>query len=187
VKAESGTGGDFERLALPLFDSLYNFARWLAHDETEAEDLVQEAFTKALSGFSSFTPGTDFRAWIFRILRNTFLTSRTGLRSRMTESLDEDEEGGSVAVTWETPESLALASATHDALRSALERLPVGYREVILLCDVEEMKYKEIAEVLAIPIGTVMSRIARARKLLRQSLSEKGTRTVASAGKLDEQ
>jgi RNA polymerase sigma factor (sigma-70 family) len=75
VKTESGTGGDFERLAMPLFDSLYNFARWLAHDETEAEDLVQEAFTKALRGFSSFTPGTDFRAWIFRLTSDPKLNS----------------------------------------------------------------------------------------------------------------
>jgi RNA polymerase sigma-70 factor (ECF subfamily) len=184
VKAESGTREDCERLALPLFDSLCNFARWLAHDETEAEDLVQEAFTKALRGFSSFTHGTDFRAWIFRILRNTFLTSRTGLRSGRAESLEDDEEGGSVAVTWETPESLALASATRDGLQSALKRLPVRYREVILLCDVEEMKYKEISEVLAIPIGTVMSRIARGRKLLRQWLAGERTGASPAAGKL---
>jgi RNA polymerase sigma factor (sigma-70 family) len=181
VKAENSTG-DFERLAMPLFDSLYNFARWLARDESEAEDLVQEAFSKALRGFASFTPGTDFRAWIFRILRNTFLTSRTGLSSKMTESLEEGDEAVAVAVTWETPESLALASATREALQSALERFPVEYREVVLLCDVEEMKYREIAEVLAIPIGTVMSRVARARKLLRQLLADQGTRP-ASAGK----
>lgn len=180
MKAENSTG-DFERLAMPLFDSLYNFARWLARDETEAEDLVQEAFSKALRGFASFTPGTDFRAWIFRILRNTFLTSRTGLSSRMTENLEDDEQTVPIAVTWETPESIALASATREALQSALERLPVEYREVVLLCDVEEMKYKEIAEVLAIPIGTVMSRLARARKLLRQLLADQGGR-LTSAG-----
>lgn len=167
---------------MPLFDSLYNFARWLAHYETEAEDLAQEAFTKALPGFSSFTPGTDFRAWIFRILRNTFLTSRTGLCSRRTEGLEDDEEGRSEAVTWETPESLALASATRDGLQSALERLPVRYREVVILCDVEEMKYKEIAEVLAIPIGTVMSRISRGRKLLRQWLAAERTGASPAVG-----
>jgi RNA polymerase sigma-70 factor (ECF subfamily) len=185
VKAESETGGDFERLAMPHFDSLYNFARWLTRDETEAEDLVQEAFAKALRGFPSFSPGTDFRAWIFRILRNTFLTSRTGLRAKPTQSL-EDEEGETIAVTWETPESLALASATREALQDALERLPPDYREVILLCDVEEMKYKEIAEVLSIPIGTVMSRIARGRKLLRQSLARERTQSSAHAGKMNQ-
>jgi RNA polymerase sigma-70 factor, ECF subfamily len=187
VTAQSGTGGDFEQLAMPLFDSLYNFARWLTRDQTEAEDLVQETFAKALRGFSSFTPGTDFRAWMFRILRNTFLTSRTGLRAKLTQSLEEDEaEGEAVAVTWETPESFALASATRDALQAALERLPAEYREVVLLCDVEEMKYKDIAEVLSIPIGTVMSRIARARKLLRQSLVGERKGSSASARKLDE-
>ena len=187
MKAENGTSDDFERLAMPLFDSLYNFARWLTYDETEAEDLVQEAFTKALRGFSSFAPGTDFRAWIFRILRNTFLTSRTGLHAKLTLSLEEEEaEGDTIAVSWETPESLALASATRDALQAALERLPLGYREVILLCDVEEMKYKDIAEVLSIPIGTVMSRIARGRKLLRQLLSGQRKEASASGGKLDE-
>jgi RNA polymerase sigma-70 factor (ECF subfamily) len=180
VKAESETSGDFERLAMPLFDSLYNFARWLARDQSEAEDLVQEVFAKALRGFPSFVPGTDFRAWIFRILRNTFLTSQTGLRAKPTMSLDQ-EEGDTFAVTWETPESLALASATREALQAALERLPLAYREVILLCDVEEMKYKEIAEVLSIPIGTVMSRIARARKLLRQSLAGERTTSTPAA------
>ncbi len=170
---------------MPLFDSLYNFARWLAHDETEAEDLVQETFGKALRGFSSFTPGSDFRAWIFRILRNTFLTSRTGLRAKLTVSLEPEDEA-MIAVTWETPESLALTSATREALQAALERLPVGYREVILLSDVEEMKYKEIAEVLSIPIGTVMSRVARGRKLLRQSLAGERTASSTSAGKMDE-
>ncbi len=170
---------------MPLFDSLYNFARWLAHDETEAEDLVQETFSKALRGFSSFTPGSDFRAWIFRILRNTFLTSRTGLRAKLTVSLEPEDEA-MIAVTWETPESLALTSATREALQAALERLPVGYREVILLSDVEEMKYKEIAEVLSIPIGTVMSRVARGRKLLRQSLAGERTASSTSAGKMDE-
>jgi len=171
VTAEKGTGGDFEQLAMPLFDSLYNFARWLTRDQSEAEDLVQETFAKALRGFSSFTPGTDFRAWMFRILRNTFLTSRTGLRAKLTQSLEEDEaEGEAVAVTWETPESFALASATRDALQAALDQLSAEYREVVLLCDVEEMKYREIAFVLEVPVGTVMSRISRGRRALRELL-----------------
>lgn len=183
MTTDNGASVEFERLAMPLFDSLYNFARWLTYDEAEAEDLVQETFTKALRGFASFTTGTDFRAWIFRILRNTFLTSRTGLRAKLTESLGDEEEAAVVAVTWETPESLALASASREALLAALERLPPGYREVILLCDVEEMKYKEIAEVLSIPIGTVMSRVARGRKLLRQMLAAEHGTSSTSSGK----
>jgi RNA polymerase sigma-70 factor (ECF subfamily) len=189
VKSESASHEEFERLAVPLFDALYNFARWLAHDQNEAEDLVQETYAKALRGFASFQPGTDFRAWMFRILRNTFLTSRTGLQAKLTVPLEpEDEE--SAVVNWQTPEKLALASATREALQSALERLPVAFREVILLCDVEEMKYQEIAEVLSVPIGTVMSRIARGRKLLRHMLAGERTEQSASAatarGKLEQ-
>jgi RNA polymerase sigma-70 factor, ECF subfamily len=171
VKPASASHEEFERLALPLLDALYNFARWLSHDPSEAEDLVQETFAKALRGFTSFERGTDFRAWMFRILRNTFLTSRTGLQAKLTVPIEPDDEE-SAGVTRETPESLALASATREALQTALEDLPVVYREVILLCDVEEMKYQEIADVLSVPIGTVMSRVARGRKLLRQALAD---------------
>src|ERR1700729_1988685 len=83
----------FEDLAMPLFDQLYNFAYWLTQDRDESEDLVQETYAKALKGFSSFQLGTNFRAWMYRILRNTFLTSRTGLRATMTVSLDAEEGG----------------------------------------------------------------------------------------------
>ena len=178
MKPASASHEQFEQLAMPLLDALFNFARWLTHDQTEAEDLVQETFAKALRGFDSFSIGTDFRAWMFRILRNTFLTSRTGLQARLTVPLDVEDEAP-VAVTWETPESLALASASREALQAALEELPIAYREVVLLCDVEEMKYKDIAEVLSVPIGTVMSRLARGRKLLRQALA--GDPAVATA------
>jgi len=184
VKPASASHEEFERLALPLLDALYNFARWLSHDPSEAEDLVQETFAKALRGFASFESGTDFRAWMFRILRNTFLTSRTGLQAKLTVPIEPDDEE-SIGVTRETPESLALASATREALQTALEDLPIVYREVILLCDVEEMKYQEIADVLSVPIGTVMSRVARGRKLLRQALANE--RAVSKVpGKLEE-
>ena len=165
---------------MPLLDALFNFARWLTHDQTEAEDLVQETFAKALRGFDSFTLGTDFRAWMFRILRNTFLTSRTGLQAKMTVPLDTEDEAP-VAVTWETPETLALASVSRQALQTALDELPIAYREVVLLCDVEEMKYKDIADMLSIPIGTVMSRLARGRRLLRHMLA--GDQRVGVASK----
>ena len=182
MNAQNGSDDEFERLALPLFDSLYNFARWLTHDATEAEDLVQEVYVKALKGFSSFESGTDFRAWVFRILRNTFLTSRTGLRARLTVPLElEDQE--TVAVTWETPESLVVASGTRQTIQDALERLPLSYREVILLCEVEEMKYQQISEILAVPIGTVMSRLSRARKILREMLAGERTARSTPAGK----
>ena len=166
----------FEELAMPLFDSLYNFARWLANNRDEAEDLVQETYTKALRGFSSFEQGTNFRAWMFRILRNTFLTSRTGLKA--TVPLD-DEENPVVPVTAETPESILLGNLDQQQLRDAIAELPVAYREVLLLCDVEEMSYKDIADALAIPIGTVMSRVSRARAALRGLVNGRYTSRMA--------
>ena len=161
---------------MPLFTPLYNLANWLTQDRNEAEDLVQETFARALKGFDSFQPGTNFRAWIYRILRNTFLTSRTGLKAASTISLDDQDEPQAVApATTETPESLLLAQSDYEAIQAALRELPVAHREVILLCDVEEMSYREIADALSIPIGTVMSRLARARKAMRQLLAQRVT------------
>jgi RNA polymerase sigma-70 factor (ECF subfamily) len=161
----------FEELAMPLFDSLYNFARWIERDSDDAEDLVQETFLKALRGFASFQPGTNFRAWMFRILRNTFLSSRTKFDPRMNESLDSEEHGSGLAIDTETPETIVLKRSNSQLMRRAIDHLPVHYRETLLLCDVEEMSYREIAEILSIPIGTVMSRLARARRAVRESLS----------------
>src|SRR5215470_12892356 len=105
-------GAEFEALAMPLFESLYNFAHWLTQNREEAEDLVQETYAKALKGFSSFQLGTNFRAWMFRILRNTFLTSRTGLAATRTVPLEtEDDPEQTVAVSRETPESILLEVA----------------------------------------------------------------------------
>jgi RNA polymerase sigma-70 factor (ECF subfamily) len=174
VGADRDKAHEFEQLAMPLFAPLYNLAHWLTQDRSEAEDLVQETYAKALKGFASFRPGTNFRAWIYRILRNTFLTSRTGLKSAV--SLDDEDDPQAIApATQDTPESLLLERADRDALQRALRELPVAYREVILLCDVEEMSYREIADALAIPIGTVMSRLARARKAMRELLQERAT------------
>jgi RNA polymerase sigma-70 factor (ECF subfamily) len=160
----------FEIQAMPLFASLYNFAHWLTQNREEAEDLVQETYLKALKGFASFQQGTNFRAWMYRILRNTFLTSRTGLSVKMTEPLDLEEDPAALPVTPDTPESVLLARADQQAVQDALQRLPVHFREVILLCDMEEMSYQEIAETIGIPIGTVMSRLSRARKSMRELL-----------------
>jgi RNA polymerase sigma-70 factor (ECF subfamily) len=162
----------FEELTLPLLDSLYRYARWLARDRSEAEDLVQEAYLKGLRGFDSFTAGTNIRAWMFRILRNTFLTSRTGLRAVPPISLDEKPEIAEEIADAATPESNFLQRATAEALRRAIENLPPDFREVLLLCDVEGMRYREIAESLSIPIGTVTSRLLRARQRVRKALEE---------------
>ena len=160
----------FEELAMPLFDSLYNFARWIARDSDDAEDLVQETYLKALRGFASFQPGTNFRAWIFQILRNTFLSSRTNYERRMTDELDSDEDGPELAVDTETPQTILMYRSNIQRVQRTIDDLPAHYREPLILCEVEEMSYWEIAEILSIPIGTVMSRLARARKLVRQSL-----------------
>ncbi|HKW17519.1 MAG TPA: sigma-70 family RNA polymerase sigma factor [Terriglobales bacterium] len=162
---------EFAALALPLLAQLYNFAHWLAGNREEAEDLVQETYVKALKGFSSFTPGTNFRAWVYRILRNTFLTSRAGLKTNV--SLDDEENSIAEPTAADNPESLLLERLDQAQVRKALEQLPVQQREIILLCDMEEMSYKEIAETLAIPVGTVMSRLSRARAVLRELLSSK--------------
>jgi RNA polymerase sigma-70 factor, ECF subfamily len=160
----------FEQLAMPLFDQLYNHACWLTGDRADAEDLVQETYAKALKGFGSFSEGTNLRAWMFRILRNAFLNSLSGLKQK-TEYLEDGEAGADEAVTHEvTPEALFLASESQEAIFSALERLPVAHREIILLCDVDEMSYREIAQVLDVPTGTVMSRLARARRNLGAAL-----------------
>jgi RNA polymerase sigma-70 factor (ECF subfamily) len=161
---------EFEALALPLFDPLYNFARWLVHNENDAEDLVQETYLKALRSFASFQAGTNFRAWIFRILRNTFLSSRSTLGRRMTVAMEAEEDFPVLPTPSATPESLLIHRSGIDAVRDAIEHLPVIFREVILLCDVEDASYQEVAEILSIPIGTVMSRLARARKAVRESL-----------------
>jgi DNA-directed RNA polymerase specialized sigma24 family protein len=96
----------FEELAIPLFDSLYNFARWLVHNKSNAEDLVQETYLKALRSFASFQPGTNFRAWMFRILRNTFLSSCSTLDRRMTVEIDSEDDVLVLPATFATPESL---------------------------------------------------------------------------------
>jgi RNA polymerase sigma-70 factor, ECF subfamily len=160
----------FEELAMPLFDSLYNFARWLVHNQNDAEDLVQETYLKALRSFASFQHGTNFRAWMFKILKNTFLSSCSKLERRMTVAMDSEEDFPVLPTTSVTPESLLIERSGNDAVRCAIEQLPVIFREVILLCDVEDASYREIAEILSIPIGTVMSRLARARKAVRESV-----------------
>jgi len=106
---------------MPLFDQLYNFAHWLTQNREEAEDLVQETYVKALKGFSSFLPGTNFRAWMYRILRNTFLTSRTGLRATSTVPRDAEADGPELAVEHDNPETILMRLTDSKALQSAID------------------------------------------------------------------
>src|ERR1700730_7003641 len=170
VSPPTSRSADFEHLALPLFGSLYNHAFWLTRNQADAEDLVQETFSKSLRAFDSFQPGTNFKAWIFRILRNTFLTTRTGIAASRTVFLEDHPETLATTSADLTPEDNLIRLGDQAALHSALEQLPPLFREVLLLCDVEEIKYKDIAVILDVPIGTVMSRISRARRTLRQLL-----------------
>ena len=158
---------------MPLFAKLYNFAYWLMQDRAAAEDLVQETYMKALRGFSSFQQGTNFRAWMYKILRNTFLTTKAGLKGGSFVSFDSDDDKLSEPTAAGTPESVLLARVEVETIQNALEKLPVKFREIILLCDLEEMSYQEIADTLSIPPGTVMSRLSRARKALRELLTAK--------------
>ena len=155
----------------PLLTALYNHACWLVRDKAEAEDLVQETLAKALRAFDTFEPGTNFKAWIYRILRNTYLTSRTALANSRTIFL-EDHPAEIADPGW-TPEALVIRSDNLAAVRRALEELPPHSREVILLCELEELKYREVAAILDVPIGTVMSRISRGRRMLLQLLQAK--------------
>lgn len=168
--ADPPPSSSFEQLAIPLLPSLLRHALWLTQNEAEAEDLAQEALSKALRAFDSFTPDTNFKAWIFRILRNTFLTSRTGIAATRTTFIDDHEGLEASIAAGSTPEETLIQLDNAAAVQQALLQLPHPLRECLLLCDVEEMKYKEIAAVLDAPIGTVMSRISRARAVLRAHL-----------------
>lgn len=174
----SDLSSGFEQLALPLLPSLYNHACWLSRDPTEAEDLVQETISKALRAFDSFQTGTNFKAWIFRILRNTFLTSRTGMAVSHTVFLEDHPHLLETNNASPTPEDHLIRLDNQALVREALEQLQPPLREVILLCDVEELKYKDIALVLDVPIGTVMSRISRARRTLHQLLQPQFPETL---------
>jgi RNA polymerase sigma-70 factor, ECF subfamily len=164
----------FEADALASLDSLYRTALRLTHRPADAEDLVQETYLKAFRAADQFKQGTNLRAWLFTILHNT---ARNRARDRAREHVDVDSEAveravdgddgsGMPAANVETPESLLLRDVLTPDLRAALDALPAAFREAVWLRDVEEFSYAEIAEMLAIPIGTVMSRISRGRRLL---------------------
>src|SRR5271157_6310931 len=128
VSEERLSAASFEDLALPLFDQLYNFAHWLTQDKAEAEDLVQETYAKALRGFSSFQAGTNFRAWMYRILRNSFLSSRTGLKTMV--AIDEEADENLLPAENTTPESILIEQANRAIVQQALAELPVPSREI---------------------------------------------------------
>ena len=156
----------FEEVVLPQLDAAYNLARWLTHNDQDAEDMVQEAYLRALKSFDGFL-GTDGRPWLLTIVRNTCYT---WLKRNKPNKLDTvfEEDIHSVQDDGFNPETLLQKSSDSRLLRQALEELPLEFREVLILRELEGLSYREIAEVAGLPLGTVMSRLARARKQLQQ-------------------
>jgi RNA polymerase sigma-70 factor (ECF subfamily) len=168
---------EFERQAMPFLESLYNTALRLTRNPQDAEDLVQETFLRAYRAFHQYTPGTNLKAWLFRILKNAFINE---YRKRKATPAQEDFAGIEDAfeskidrdrvVSIKNPEEEALEKSIDEGVQQALESLPTDYRMVIVLADLEGFSYTEIAEILEVPIGTVMSRLYRGRKLLEEEL-----------------
>jgi RNA polymerase sigma-70 factor, ECF subfamily len=168
----------FERDVLPLLPHLYSAALRLTRNPTDAEDLVQETYLRAFRGFGGFEEGTNLRAWMYRILTNTFINSyRKKQREPVTVQDDEIEDWylfdrlGASGVEA-SAEAEVLDRLPDEEVQQALEALPEGFRMAVLLADIEGFSYKEIAEILDIPIGTVMSRLHRGRKALQKALWE---------------
>jgi len=154
----------FEETVLPHLDAAFNYARWLTRNHAEAEDVVQDACVRAMRFFTSLR-GDDARGWLFAIVRNTWY-SRVARRASMTEVTPVDGAQDQTADNALDPEEQLLQQRDVARVRAALEQLPVDFREVIVLREIEGLSYKEIAAVVRIPIGTVMSRLARARERL---------------------
>src|SRR5438874_12810609 len=180
---ERTSPGNFESSVLPHLDAAYHLARWLTRNEHDAQDMVQEAYLRAFRFFGGFRGG-DTRAWLLQIVRNTCYTQFQNNRPQeLATTFDEEihsEKSGSM-----NPETLLLRRRDSQLLRQALEELPVNFREVLVLHELEGLSYSEMAEVSNIRLGTVMSRLSRARERLRQSLTsllnKDGSGKMASA------
>src|ERR1700722_13209845 len=169
---EEGARGNmperFEQVVLPHLDAAYNLARWLIRSPADAEDVVQEACLRALRFFDGFRGG-DSRAWLLKIVRNTCYSWVK--KNRPTELSDEFDETLHSSEVWGTDAEAKLVSrANSEQVRKALEALPAGFRDVLVLREIEELSYKEISDVTGVPMGTVMSSLSRARQRLREEL-----------------
>lgn len=156
----------FEQVILPHLDAAYNLARWLTRNEDDAEDIVQEAYLRAFKFFDGFR-GVDGHAWLLSIVRNTCYTWLQQNRAQEVTTVF-DEETHSIDSETLDPATLVFASADHQILREALNELPLVFREVVVLRELEGFSYKQIAEIAKIPTGTVMSRLMRARERLKK-------------------
>jgi len=162
---------EFERLALEHIDALYNFAVYLTRNPPEADDLVQETYLRAFRFADRFTPGTHLRAWLFQILRNTFLTFYR-VRERESAIADDGVPDWDVPMFHDAPEDSSSVMEAHTDLERALRRLPEEFRTVLLLAEIEGMPLEEVARVMECPVGTVKSRIFRAKERLRALLRD---------------
>ncbi|HEY2011705.1 MAG TPA: sigma-70 family RNA polymerase sigma factor [Rhizomicrobium sp.] len=156
----------FEAQALPHLDAAYNLARWLSRSPADADDIVQDAMLRAFRGFDGFRGG-DAKAWLLAIVRNCWLSAGAATRRRGHTELED-----SIADSGPDPEVAAIHAAHQRRLEAMIARLPADFREVLILREMEDMSYREIAEITGSPIGTVMSRLARARTLLREYAKE---------------
>ncbi|MEP9411543.1 MAG: sigma-70 family RNA polymerase sigma factor [Candidatus Brocadia sp.] len=184
MREENNRRKEFEEIAMAHIDSLYNMALRLVFNKEEAEDLVQETYLKAYRFFDTFQKGTNIKAWLFKILRNTFINKYRRTANMPGEVFLEDIESVNTNMAYEqeakTGEGIDtleskytdLGSLLDDDVKRAIDSLPIEYREAILFSDVEELSYKDISEITNVPIGTVKSRLNRARKLLQKSLWE---------------
>ncbi len=170
-------GWDFEAAAMPFVDALYNTGYRMTRNAEDAEDLVQETYLKAYRYYDKFEEGTNFKAWLFKILKNTFINNyrkkqRTPPQSDFAEIEDSFETQLSEEVTrqMKNPEEELLENVLDEDVQQALDTLSPDYRMAVILADLEGFSYKEIAEILELPVGTVMSRLYRGRKLLEAAM-----------------
>jgi RNA polymerase sigma-70 factor (ECF subfamily) len=176
-RAEGKLWAAFEAEVLPHLEALFRFAMWLEQERDKAEDLVQETLTEALQSFHRFKAGTNCGAWLFSILRHVRSNrQRASTRLRLVNDPD-DRIADAIPFVPPVPQQL-----TDEEVLAALRRIPRQYQEVIVLSDVEEMTYNEIAEALGVPVGTVMSRLHRGRALLRTELSQGSNRQRSQSG-----
>src|SRR5918912_619053 len=166
---------DFERDALRHLDALYNFAMYLSKRPADAEDLVQETYLRAFRFSHRFQPGTHLRAWLFQILRNTFLTFYR-IRERESALAEDGVPDWDIPMFHDAPEEDVRAMEAHTDLERAMRRLPEEFRTVLLLAEVEGMPLEEVARVMECPVGTVKSRIFRAKERLRGLLKDYETK-----------
>jgi len=184
MREENNRRKEFEDVAMEHLDSLYSMAIRLVFNREAAEDLVQETYLKAYRFFDTFQKGTNIKAWLFKILRNTFINKYRKTVNLPSEIFYEDVESVNSNLSYKQESDFAeltdtletkyndLGNLMEDDVKHAIDNLPIEYKEAILLSDVEELSYNDIAEITNVPIGTVKSRLNRGRKLLQKSLWE---------------